>query len=85
MVVKLLNAHSKGMILFSYFGVRHHSLTCYQCDQGAGTWLRDEFSCSEDGLTKHRIAWHTTTGENSQWTIEADKIEFRWASDPSHS
>lgn len=85
MVVKLLSTHSQGTILFSYFGVRRHSLTCYQCDQGAGTWLRDEFSRSDDDLTQHRIFWHTTTGENSQWIIEADQIALHWAGDLSHA
>src|SRR5215207_10005365 len=74
--VKLLGAYQDGWITLSYFGVRSHALTSYQCDQGVGDWLRDEFTPSDAGLTTHRITWCAGAGRTTQWLIEAEKIEY---------
>lgn len=74
----LLGAHRIGWLVFTYSGVRSHSLASYCCDQGAGNWLRDEFTASSAGLTCHRITWHCPDSGTSQWLIEAAEIRYEW-------
>lgn len=80
--LKLLGAYHDGWITFLYLGVKSHSITCYQCDQGAGDWLRDEFSVSDSGLIAHRITWSTPAGTTSQWMIEAREVSYNWTPIP---
>jgi hypothetical protein len=79
-VLKLLGAYHNGWITLTYEGVRHHTLSRYQCDQGLGGWLRDEFALTDDGLIAHRITWHSTAGGTSHWVIEAENVSYRWES-----
>jgi hypothetical protein len=81
--LKLLGADQDGWITLSYFGVRRHSLTSYFCDQGAGEWLRDEFSESKAGLTEHRITLCSGASGTSQWTIEAKEVRYGWTPKPA--
>lgn len=83
-VLRLLGAHGHdgGAIVFSYFGVRRHSLCAYLCDQGSGAWLRDEFEKAEDGRVTHRITWRSETGGISRWWIEAERIELAHVAGP---
>jgi len=74
----LLGAYHDGLLVFTYFGVRRHSLTSYACDQGVGDWLRDEFSASADGMIAHRIIWHCPASGASQWLIEAAEVTCEW-------
>lgn len=85
MAIKLtvLGAYHDGWITFTYSGVRSHSLTSYQCDQGLGDWLRDEFSTSAAGLILHRITWQSPINGASQWLIEAADVSYEWRPKPA--
>jgi hypothetical protein len=76
--LKLLGAYQDGWIILTYSGVRSHTLTLYQCDQGVGDWLRDEFSPSSAGLICHRITWCSGAAGTSQWLIEAEDVKYEW-------
>ena len=77
--LKLLGAYHDGWITFAYSDVRRHSVTCYQCDQGAGNWLRDEFAIGDAGFIVHRITWLAVAGSTSQWVIEARDVTYTWS------
>jgi hypothetical protein len=76
--IKLFNRIQDGFIIFKYAGVAGHRLPCYECDQGFGHWLRDEFCITDKGLIEHRITWTLAASGSSQWMIEAEQISFEW-------
>ena len=77
--LKLLGASHGSRITLVYQGVTRHTLTRYQCDQGVGQWLRDEFAVTDAGRVEHRITWHSAAGGTSHWLIEAEKVSYTWA------
>ena len=76
--VRLRKAEGVAQIAFTYSGVRHRELTCYQCDQGIGYWLRDEFTIGASGILRHRITWQSPLNGTSQWIIEAQNVMMNW-------
>lgn len=77
--MRLLGAYHDGHIVFRYRGVKKHSVASASCERGLGDWLRDELSRGPEGLVVHRISWSGFgSGEESQWSIEAESVSYEW-------